>query len=217
MSDIPNKKDAQNAIETLVRYIEKIDGTLREGLLDTPKRVIDAYEELYQGYTIDADELLDATFNAEGYDGIVLLRDIEFHSTCEHHMLPFTGSAHVAYIPVEKIVGISKLARLVELHALRLQNQERITKSIADDLERVLQPLGCAVIIEAKHGCMQCRGVKKQNSVMTTSTMKGVFFDNSFTISPILISFQISKSVSHHAHLRLQLPNLMKIDGIPEC
>lgn len=179
MSDIPNKKDAQNAIETLVRYIEKIDGTLREGLLDTPKRVIDAYEELYQGYTIDADELLDATFNAEGYDGIVLLRDIEFHSTCEHHMLPFTGSAHVAYIPVEKIVGISKLARLVELHALRLQNQERITKSIADDLERVLQPLGCAVIIEAKHGCMQCRGVKKQNSVMTTSTMKGVFFDNS--------------------------------------
>ena len=179
MSSIPDKKDAQNAIETLVRYIEKIDGTLREGLLDTPKRVIDAYEELYQGYTIDADDLLDATFNAEGYDGIVLLRDIEFHSTCEHHMLPFTGSAHVAYIPVEKIVGISKLARLVELHALRLQNQERITKSIADDLERVLQPLGCAVIIEAKHGCMQCRGVKKQNSVMTTSTMKGVFFDNS--------------------------------------
>ena len=179
MSSIPDKKDAQNAIETSVRYIEKIDGPLREGLFDTPKRVIDAYEELYQGYTIDADELLDATFNAEGYDGIVLLRDIEFHSTCEHHMLPFTGSAHVAYIPVEKIVGISKLARLVELHALRLQNQERITKSIADDLERVLQPLGCAVIIEAKHGCMQCRGVKKQNSVMTTSTMKGVFFDNS--------------------------------------
>ena len=179
MKNIPDKKDAQNAIETLVRYIEKIDGPLREGLLNTPKRVIDSYEELYQGYMIDADDLLDATFNAEGYDGIVLLRDIEFHSTCEHHMLPFTGSAHVAYIPVEKIVGISKLARLVELHALRLQNQERITKSIADDLERVLQPLGCAVIIEAKHGCMQCRGVKKQNSVMTTSTMKGVFFDNS--------------------------------------
>jgi len=177
--ELPNKEDARNAIETLVRYIEKIDGPLREGLLDTPKRVIDAYEELYQGYTIDADELLDATFNAEGYDGIVLLRDIEFHSTCEHHMLPFNGSAHVAYIPVEKIVGISKLARLVELHSSRLQNQERITKSIADDLERVLHPLGCAVIIEAKHGCMQCRGVKKQNSVMTTSTMKGVFFEKS--------------------------------------
>lgn len=178
-NNIPNKKDAQNAIETLVRYIEKIEGSLREGLLDTPKRVIDSYEELYQGYMVDVDALLEATFNAEGYDGIVLLRDIEFHSTCEHHMLPFTGSAHVAYIPVEKIVGISKLARLVELHALRLQNQERITKSIADDLERVLHPLGCAVIIEAKHGCMQCRGVKKQNSIMTTSTMKGVFFDKS--------------------------------------
>jgi len=176
---LPNRKDAQNAIETLVRYIEEINGPLREGLVDTPKRVIDAYEELYQGYTVDVKKLLDATFNAEGYDGIVLLRDIEFHSTCEHHMLPFTGSAHVAYIPVEKIVGISKLARLVEMHSLRLQNQERITKSIADDLERELHPLGCAVIIEAKHGCMQCRGIKKQNSVMTTSTMKGVFFDNS--------------------------------------
>jgi len=179
MKNIPEKDEAMGAVETLVRYIEKIDGDLREGLEDTPKRVIEAFEELYNGYTMDADTLLDATFNAEGYDGIVLLRDIEFHSTCEHHMLPFTGAAHVAYIPIEKIVGISKLARLVDLHSKRLQNQERITKSIADDLERVLKPLGCAVIIEAKHGCMQCRGVKKQNSVMSTSSMKGVFFDNS--------------------------------------
>ena len=179
MKKIPGKDEAMDAVETLVRYIEKIDGDLREGLEDTPKRVIEAFEELYNGYSMDADTLLDATFNAEGYDGIVLLRDIEFHSTCEHHMLPFTGAAHVAYIPIEKIVGISKLARLVDLHSKRLQNQERITKSIADDLERVLKPLGCAVIIEAKHGCMQCRGVKKQNSVMSTSSMKGVFFDNS--------------------------------------
>lgn len=179
MKNIPEKDEAMGAVETLVRYIEKIDGDLREGLEDTPKRVIEAFEELYNGYSMDADTLLDATFNAEGYDGIVLLRDIEFHSTCEHHMLPFTGAAHVAYIPIEKIVGISKLARLVDLHSKRLQNQERITKSIADDLERVLKPLGCAVIIEAKHGCMQCRGVKKQNSVMSTSSMKGVFFDNS--------------------------------------
>ena len=178
MKKIPGKDEAMGAVETLVRYIEKIDGDLREGLEDTPKRVIEAFEELYNGYSMDADTLLDATFNAEGYDGIVLLRDIEFHSTCEHHMLPFTGAAHVAYIPIEKIVGISKLARLVDLHSKRLQNQERITKSIADDLERVLKPLGCAVIIEAKHGCMQCRGVKKQN-VMSTSSMKGVFFDNS--------------------------------------
>tara|TARA_B100000900_G_scaffold231279_1_gene196411 strand:- start:138 stop:725 length:588 start_codon:yes stop_codon:yes gene_type:complete len=179
MEKIPEKDEAMVAVETLVRYIEKIEGDLREGLVDTPKRVIDAFDELYNGYTMDADTLLDATFNAEGYDGIVLLRDIEFHSTCEHHMLPFAGTAHVAYIPIEKIVGISKLARLVDLHSKRLQNQERITKSIADDLERVLKPLGCAVIIEARHGCMQCRGVKKQNSVMSTSTMKGVFFDNS--------------------------------------
>ena len=179
MKKIPGKDEAMGAVETLVRYIEKIDGDLREGLEDTPIRVIEAFEELYNGYSMDADTLLDATFNAEGYDGIVLLRDIEFHSTCEHHMLPFTGAAHVAYIPIEKIVGISKLARLVDLHSKRLQNQERITKSIADDLERVLKPLGCAVIIEAKHGCMQCRGVKKQNSVMSTSSMKGVFFDNS--------------------------------------
>ena len=179
MKKIPGKDQAMDAVETLVRYIERIDGDLREGLEDTPKRVIEAFEELYNGYSMDADTVLDATFNAEGYDGIVLLRDIEFHSTCEHHMLPFTGAAHVAYIPIEKIVGISKLARLVDLHSKRLQNQERITKSIADDLERVLKPLGCAVIIEAKHGCMQCRGVKKQNSVMSTSSMKGVFFDNS--------------------------------------
>ena len=179
MKNIPGKDEAMGAVETLVRYIEKIDGDLREGLEDTPKRVIEAFEELYNGYSMDADTLLDATFNAEGYDGIVLLRDIEFHSTCEHHMLPFAGAAHVAYIPIKKIVGISKLARLVDLHSKRLQNQERITKSIADDLERVLKPLGCAVIIEAKHGCMQCRGVKKQNSVMSTSSMKGVFFDNS--------------------------------------
>jgi GTP cyclohydrolase I len=166
------------AVETLVRYIENIDGDLREGLRDTPKRVIDAYDELYKGYSEDPGKILNATFNAEGYGGIVLLKDIEFHSTCEHHMLPFTGSAHVAYIPVEKIVGISKLARLVDLHTSRLQNQERITKSIADDLEEFLKPLGCGVVIEAQHGCMQCRGIKKQNSVMTTSTMKGVFFDN---------------------------------------
>ena len=186
MTEIPDKDEAMSAVETLVRYIEKIDGDLREGLVDTPKRVINAFEELYNGYSMDAETLLDATFNAEGYDGIVLLRDIEFHSTCEHHMLPFAGAAHVAYIPIENIVGISKLARLVDLHSKRLQNQERITKSIADDLERVLKPLGCAVIIEGKHGCMQCRGVKKQNSVMSTSTMKGVFFDNPEARSELL-------------------------------
>ena len=169
--------EAHEAVRTLLAYIEGEDAVDREGLLDTPKRVVESWSEIFAGYKMDASDLLQATFNAEGYDGIVLLRDIEFTSTCEHHLQPFRGRAHVAYIPVERIVGISKLARILELHARRLQNQERITQGIADDLERELQPLGAAVIIEAAHGCMQCRGVAKQHAVMTTSAMRGVFFD----------------------------------------
>ena len=169
------KEDAMKAVSTILKYIEGDDE--REGLVDTPNRVIESFEEIYEGYTMDPAEVLSSTFNGEGYDGIVLLRDIEFHSTCEHHLQPFKGRAHVAYIPTDKIVGISKLARIVDLHARRLQNQERITKGVADDLEKHVKPLGTAVIIEAAHGCMQCRGVKKQNSVMTTSAMRGVFFD----------------------------------------
>ena len=177
MSDAPNKQQAITAVDTLVRYIESADGELREGLARTPQRVIDSFEEIYSGYSGNSELILDATFNSEGYDGIVLLRDIEFHSVCEHHLLPFSGKAHIAYIPVDRIVGISKLARLLDMHSSRLQNQERVTKGIADDIEAILAPLGCAVILEASHDCMQCRGVKKQNSVMTTSAMRGVFFD----------------------------------------
>ncbi|MBT7244209.1 MAG: GTP cyclohydrolase I FolE [Euryarchaeota archaeon] len=169
------REEAMNAVKTLLEYIEGDSG--REGLVNTPKRVIDSFEEIYAGYSMDSEEVLSSTFNGEGYDGIVLLRDIEFHSTCEHHLQPFKGRAHVAYIPTERIVGISKLARIVELHARRLQNQERITKGVADDLETELNPLGAAVIIEAAHGCMQCRGVSKQKAVMTTSAMRGVFFE----------------------------------------
>ena len=169
--------EAHEAVRTLLAYIEGEDAVDREGLLDTPKRVVESWSEIFAGYKMDASDLLQATFNAEGYDGIVLLRDIEFTSTCEHHLQPFRGRAHVAYIPVERIVGISQLARILELHARRLQNQERITQGIANDLERELQPLGAAVIIEAAHGCMQCRGVAKQQAVMTTSAMRGVFFD----------------------------------------
>ena len=179
MSDAPNKQQAITAVDTLVRYIESADGELREGLARTPQRVIESFEEIYSGYSGNSELILDATFNSEGYDGIVLLRDIEFHSVCEHHLLPFSGKAHIAYIPVDRIVGISKLARLLDMHSSRLQNQERVTKGIADDIEAVLAPLGCAVILEASHDCMQCRGVKKQNSVMTTSAMRGVFFDKS--------------------------------------
>lgn len=173
----PSRVEAEAAVRTLLKYLEGVQGEEREGLVKTPARVIDSWDEIFAGYEMDASEILEATFNGEGYNGIVLLRDIEFTSTCEHHLLPFRGRAHVAYIPVDRIVGISKLARIVELHARQLQNQERITKGIADDLERELSPLGAAVILEASHGCMQCRGVAKQQAVMTTSSMRGVFFD----------------------------------------
>lgn len=174
---LPDKEEAMDAIETIVRYIEKCGSELREGLENTPERVIQSYDEIFSGYSDDASEILDSTFNAEGYDGIVLLKDMEFHSTCEHHLQPFSGKGHIAYIPVDKIVGISKLARLLDMHSKRLQNQERITQSVADDIMENLSPLGCAVILEAQHGCMKCRGVRKQNSIMTTSSMRGVFFD----------------------------------------
>ena len=178
------RNEAINAVKTLLRYIDS--NPSREGLKNTPTRVIDSFSEIYSGYVQTAEEILDSTFNGEGYDGIVLLRDIEFHSTCEHHLQPFTGRAHEAYIPVERIVGISKLARIVDMHARRLQNQERITKGVADDIEKHLSPLGTAVILEAAHGCMQCRGVRKQNSVMTTSAMRGVFFDKSEARSELM-------------------------------
>ena len=178
------KEEAEQAVKTLLSYLES--DSSREGLMDTPKRVIESFDEIFSGYDLDAADVLSSTFNAEGYDGIVLLRDIEFHSTCEHHLQPFSGKAHVAYIPVDRIVGISKLARLVDMHARRLQNQERITKSVADDLETHISPLGCAVIVEARHGCMRCRGIAKQNAVMTTSSMKGVFFDKSDARSELM-------------------------------
>lgn len=174
---MPTKNDAEKAVKTILEFLEGEGASEREGLERTPERVVDSWSEIFAGYTMDANEILDATFNGEGYDGIVLLRNIEFTSTCEHHLLPFRGRGHIGYIPVDRIVGISKLARILDLHARRLQNQERITKGIADDLERILQPLGAAVILEASHGCMQCRGVAKQEAVMTTSAMRGVFFD----------------------------------------
>ena len=176
--------EAEEAVKTLLGYIE--NDPSREGLKDTPSRVINSWDEIFAGYHQSPEHVLSSTFNGEGYDGIVLLKDIEFHSTCEHHLQPFTGSAHVAYIPTDRIVGISKLARIVDLHSRRLQNQERITKNVADDLEEHLSPLGCAVIIEASHGCMQCRGVKKQNATMTTSSMRGVFFDRAEARSELM-------------------------------
>tara|TARA_B100001250_G_scaffold101597_1_gene85471 strand:- start:4064 stop:4639 length:576 start_codon:yes stop_codon:yes gene_type:complete len=178
------RQEAEEAVRKLLQYLE--GDSDREGLQKTPKRVIDSFDEIFAGYNQESAEVLSSTFNAEGYDGIVLLKDIEFHSTCEHHLQPFRGRAHVAYIPTDRIVGISKLARIVELHARRLQNQERITKSVVDDIVDNLNPLGAGVIIEARHGCMQCRGVSKQNAVMTTSAMRGVFFDKAEARSELM-------------------------------
>ena len=142
----------QDLVKGILEHIEPDQKNgLREGLKNTPNRVVESWDELYSGYSQNPKEILDATFNGEGYDGIVLLKDIEFYSTCEHHLLSFTGKAHVAYIPTDKIVGISKLARLVEVYAKRLQNQERITTQVADALIEHLKPLGAAVIIEANH------------------------------------------------------------------
>jgi GTP cyclohydrolase IA len=146
----------------------------REGLLDTPKRVAKSYKEIFGGYEQNVDDIL-TTFENEGYDEMVTLRDIEFYSTCEHHMLPFMGTAHISYIPSEKIVGLSKLARVLDVYSKRLQVQERLTTQVADILLEKLNPKGVAVMLEAKHFCMLCRGARKQNSKMVTTSLKGVY------------------------------------------
>lgn len=149
----------------------------REGLIDTPKRVVKMWDEIYSGYGKNPEDLF-TTFEAGTYDQIVLLKDIELYSMCEHHMLPFYGVAHVAYIPNDKVVGISKLARLVDVFAKRLQIQERIGEQVTETLMQYLQPKGAACIIEACHMCMRMRGVNKQNSTMVTSSVKGVFLED---------------------------------------
>jgi GTP cyclohydrolase I len=167
---------AEDAITRLIEYIGEDPN--REGLKETPKRVIKAFDYLFSGYKIDPQEIV-KTFDEESYDQIVLLKDIELYSMCEHHMLPFVGKAHVAYIPNHSVIGISKLARLVEVYSRRLQIQERIGTEITDALMQYLKPKGAACIIEAQHLCMQMRGVEKQNSVMVTSSLKGAFLDDS--------------------------------------
>jgi len=149
----------------------------REGLLDTPKRIIKSWEELYSGYHEDPADLL-TVFEAGTYDQIVICKDIELYSMCEHHMLPFFGKAHVAYIPNGKVIGLSKLARLVDIYARRLQIQERIGEEVTMALMKYLKPQGAACIIEATHMCMRMRGAAKQSSVMVTSSLKGSFMEN---------------------------------------
>jgi GTP cyclohydrolase I len=170
----PSREDAEAAVRTLIAFAG--DNPDREGLLDTPKRVIGAYEEIYRGYTECPADVLDRTFGEIGaYDDFVLVKEIEFHSHCEHHMMPFFGKAHIAYLPVERVVGLSKLARLVDVYARRMQTQEHMTSQIGTAIEEILKPRGVAVMIEAEHMCMSARGVQKPGSLTVTTQFTGVF------------------------------------------
>ena len=170
----PTREEALTAFKTLISWAG--DDPKREGLSDTPDRVVRAYEQYFEGYAIDPVELLQRTFEeVDGYDEIVLLRDIRFESHCEHHIRPILGRAHVAYLPERRVVGISKLARVVDAYAHRLQIQEKMTAQIANTIDDVLQPQGVAVVIEASHQCMTTRGVRKPGSTMVTSRMLGRF------------------------------------------
>lgn len=181
----PSADEAEAAVRTLLRWAG--DDPNREGLAGTPERVVRAYREWFGGYDEDPAGLLQRTFEEiGGYDEIVLLRDIGFTSHCEHHLAPIVGRAHVAYLPRNRVVGISKLARLVEAYARRLQIQERMTAGIADSIDTVLQPRGVAVVIQAEHHCMTTRGVHKSNVAMVTSRMLGVFRDNSASRREVL-------------------------------
>ena len=177
---VPSEEEAEAAVRTLLRLAG--DDPEREGLRDTPRRVVKAYKELFAGYSTDPVALLERTFEeVEGYDEMVLLRDIRLESYCEHHMVPIIGRAHVAYLPRSRVVGISKLARLVDAYSKRLQIQERLTVQIADTINQVLQPRGVAVVIEAGHQCMSTRGVHKPGVSMVTSRMLGDFRENPTT------------------------------------
>jgi len=175
--DRPSRKEAEDAVRVLLRWAG--DDPAREGLLGTPDRVVRSYEEFFAGYAIDPNELLARTFEeTDGYDEMVLLRDIPFESYCEHHMVPILGKAHVAYMPRNRVVGISKLARVVDAYAKRLQIQEKMTAQIANTIDEVLQPAGVAVVLTAEHQCMTTRGVHKPGVGMITSRMLGCFRDD---------------------------------------
>ena len=170
----PSRKDAEAAVETLIAWAG--DDPSREGLAETPKRVIEAFEEFFSGYSGDPVEILSRTFeDVQGYDDLVMLRDIRIESHCEHHMLPIIGVAHVAYLPDGRVAGISKLARVVDIYAKRLQTQETMTAQIADALEQGLRPRGVAIMIDALHECMTTRGVRKPGTTTITTRFTGVF------------------------------------------
>ena len=170
----PSREEAMRAVKTLIAWAG--DNPDREGLIETPKRVVKAYEEFFEGYKIDPAEILSKTFEeVEGYDEMVLIKNIRLESHCEHHIVPILGKAHVAYMPKKRVVGISKIARLVDVYAKRLQIQETLTSQIAQTLQSVLDPLGVAVLIDASHQCMTTRGVHKPESSTVTKKMIGIF------------------------------------------
>lgn len=181
----PTREEAQKAVKTLIEWAG--DNPDREGLVETPKRVVKAYEEFFAGYNDDPEEILRKTFEeVEGYDEMVLVKNIRLESHCEHHIVPILGKAHIAYIPNNRVVGISKLARIVDAFGKRLQTQETMTAQIANTIEKVLEPKGVAVVIDAAHQCMTTRGIHKPESSTVTSCMRGVFKENPRTRNEFL-------------------------------
>jgi GTP cyclohydrolase I len=194
----PSRNEAEDAVRTLIRWAG--DDPDREGLRGTPGRVVRAYEEWFWGYTEDPGEYLERTFEeVAGYDEVVVLRDIRFESHCEHHMAPIVGRVHIGYLPRTRVVGISKLARLVDVYARRLQIQERMTAEIANTLDRILKPHGVAVVVEGVHACMTTRGVRQSASTMVTSRMLGVFRDRPETRQEFLSSIRFHGSAHSDA------------------
>ena len=170
----PSREEAEQAVEVLLRWAG--DNPLREGLLDTPARVVRAYEEFFAGYLEDPEKMLERTFEeVEGYDDIVMLRDVAVQSHCEHHLVPILGKAHIAYLPDKRVVGISKLARVLDSYSKRLQTQETMTSQISNAIQSALKPKGVAILIDAQHQCMTTRGVKKPNVSMITTQFTGEF------------------------------------------
>ena len=181
----PSREEAEEAVRTLICWTG--DDPEREGLIETPKRVVKAYEEFFEGYDIDPEEVLQKTFEeVQGYDDAVIVRNIRVESHCEHHTVPILGVAHVGYIPNNRVVGISKLARVVEIFGKRLQTQETMTAQIADTIQKVLEPKGVAVVVDASHQCMTTRGIHKTESSTITSRMLGAFRDNPETRSEFM-------------------------------
>ncbi len=188
----PTREEAKQAVKTMLAWAG--DNPDREGLLETPERVVSAYEEFFAGYDMNPDHILSKTFEeVAGYDEMVIIKDVRLESHCEHHMVPILGKAHVAYIPHKRVVGISKLARVVDVYGKRLQTQETMTAQIADTIQRVLEPKGVAVVIDAAHQCMTTRGVHKSETSTVTSRMLGIFRTDERTRSEFMNLISSSK------------------------